>query len=335
MNLSRLSKSARECFRQAQKIAASRGSAVVTEADFLLAVLLAKSAAGRHLLANFNIDEKVILSALPRTRPRGKKFSAHEKSARTQTIDTDLKTALIAAYKIAGRGGYPYVGTEHLVVAILGGDDSFAYRIRQAVGLKEEFLDNLLGGLGATSVGEAEGETALFEKKKTPGNLSSELSKMFEKMENPEPPSARERESALEYFCRDLTAEEDIGELIGRERELERVITILCRREKQNPLLVGDPGVGKTALVEGLARRISTGKVPAPLLEARILSVDLTALVAGTTFRGEFEARLRDLIAEAEEDGRVILFIDELHTIVGTGNVQGSLDAANILKPAL
>ena len=123
--------------------------------------------------------------------------------------------------------------------------------------------------------------------------------------------------------------------LVGREGELERVIQILCRRTKNNPVLIGEPGVGKTAIVEGLAQRIADGEVPSFLADKRILALDLSLIVAGTKYRGQFEERLKTIMKELMESQNSIIFIDELHTLVGAGSAEGSLDAANILKPAL
>ncbi|MBR0330500.1 MAG: ATP-dependent Clp protease ATP-binding subunit, partial [Alistipes sp.] len=142
----------------------------------------------------------------------------------------------------------------------------------------------------------------------------------------------------LDRFGTDLTAEARAGRLdpvIGRGREIERMVEILCRRKKNNPILLGDAGVGKTAIVEGLAQRLATGEVPHKLQGKRLFSLDVASLVAGTKFRGEFEERIRELMEELKRDGQTILFIDELHTIVGAGATQGSLDVANILKPTL
>ena len=123
--------------------------------------------------------------------------------------------------------------------------------------------------------------------------------------------------------------------VIGRDREIERAIQILSRRSKNNPVLIGEPGVGKTAVAEGLAQRISDGNVPEDLRNKRIVSVDLTAMLAGTKYRGDFEERVKCVLHEVQRAGNVILFIDELHTIVGAGSAEGAIDAANILKPAL
>ena len=142
----------------------------------------------------------------------------------------------------------------------------------------------------------------------------------------------------LGLYCTDLTGKARGGGLdriIGRDRELYRVIQILCRRTKNNPCLIGEPGVGKTAIAEGLALKIAAGEVPAKLMDKEIFLLDMTALVAGTQFRGQFESRIKGLIDEVKREGNIILFIDEVHSLVGTGDSEGSMNAANILKPAL
>src|SRR5437588_3122060 len=149
----------------------------------------------------------------------------------------------------------------------------------------------------------------------------------------------RQRESSLlSEFSRDLTQaamDTQLDPLVGREGELERVVQILCRRTKNNPVLIGEPGVGKTAIVEGLAQRIADGEVPSFLADKRILALDLSLIVAGTKYRGQFEERLKTIMKELMESQNCVIFIDELHTLVGAGSAEGSLDAANILKPAL
>ena len=153
------------------------------------------------------------------------------------------------------------------------------------------------------------------------------------------PQQQRQRESSLlAEFSRDLTQAAMDGQLdplVGRDGELERVVQILCRRTKNNPVLIGEPGVGKTAIVEGLAQRIADGEVPSFLADKRVLALDLSLIVAGTKYRGQFEERLKTIMKELMENQNSIIFIDELHTLVGAGSAEGSLDAANILKPAL
>ena len=147
-----------------------------------------------------------------------------------------------------------------------------------------------------------------------------------------------DEESALEKYCRDLTRAARNGELdpvVGRAKEMERIIQILSRRTKNNPVLVGEPGVGKSAVVEGLATLIVTGKAPETVANKRILSLDLGSMIAGSKYRGEFEERLKDTLKEIRKEGDIIIFVDEFHTLVGAGKAEGSIDAANIIKPAL
>ena len=158
-------------------------------------------------------------------------------------------------------------------------------------------------------------------------------------MINPQTMQEEDRRTALEKYGRDLTAFAQSGKLdpvIGRDEEIRRTVQVLSRRTKNNPVLIGEPGTGKTAIAEGLARRIVSGDVPTALKDRRLVSLDLGALVAGAKYRGEFEDRLKAVLNEIQaQNGQVILFIDELHTLVGAGAAEGAVDAANMLKPAL
>src|SRR5437667_2912523 len=201
--------------------------------------------------------------------------------------------------------GHNYIGTEHLLLGLLKEKEGIAAKVLNALGIRlvetREKILNLL----------QEPATKTKEKSKTP---------------------------ALDEFGRDLTELAQTGKLdplIGRENELERVVQILSRRTKNNPVLIGEPGVGKTAIVEGLAQRIADGEVPSFLADKRILALDLSLIVAGTKYRGQFEERLKTIMKELMESQNAVIFIDELHTLVGAGSAEGSLDAANILKPAL
>jgi len=219
-------------------------------------------------------------------------------------LSQECKRVLAYAAEEAERLAHKHIGTEHLLLGLLREDKSFAAEILHERGLRLS-------------------------------TLREELSRV----QNDKATTSRPKEtSLLGEFSRDLTQsalENQLDPLIGREAELERVVQILCRRTKNNPVLIGEPGVGKTAIVEGLAQRIADGDVPSFLADKRILALDLSLIVAGTKYRGQFEERLKTIMKELMEAQNAIIFIDELHTLVGAGSAEGSLDAANILKPAL
>ena len=220
-------------------------------------------------------------------------------------LSPEVKRALALAQEEAEQLGHSYTGTEHLLLGLMREDTATAAEILRENGLTLPFLREEIVRL-------------LSEKTQ---------------------PSARGKETPLlSEYCRDLTDQAVRGKLdpvIGRHDELERVVEILGRRQRNNPVLIGEPGVGKTALVEALASMIVQGEAPRPLLYKRVLALDLALLVAGTKYRGQFEERLKGLLKELTENPHIIVFVDELHTLVGAGSAEGSLDAANILKPAL
>lgn len=206
-----------------------------------------------------------------------------------------------------------YVGTEHLLIAVMEDESCYAMRFLRILGVDFNRITAELSALLNDTAFQSSGESAAGGDEKGNGK-------------------------ALEQFGRDLTqlaAQGKIDPVIGREQEIQRVIQILSRRTKNNPVLIGEPGVGKTAVAEGLALKIHSGDVPEILKNKRLVSLDLTGMVAGTKYRGDFEERIKNAIDEVKNDGNIILFIDELHTIIGAGSAEGSTDAANILKPAL
>lgn len=226
------------------------------------------------------------------------------------------KRVLRAAVIISSKTGYTYVGTEHLLLAILSESDSYAVAFLEELGVSVERLAQ------AVSKGMQGGADDGF------GGFENESA----------PNGSQKDGSALDKFGRDLTQAAKNGEIdpvIGREKEIQRVIQILSRRTKNNPVLIGEPGVGKTAVAEGLALEIAKGNVPEILKDKRVVSLDLTGMVAGAKYRGDFEERIKAAIDEVKKSKNTILFIDELHTIVGAGAAEGSADAANILKPSL
>ncbi len=231
-----------------------------------------------------------------------------------QDFTPRVKTSLELAVREASALQQGYVGTEHLLSAILQDESSVAVRLLTALGARtDELKEGISRMIGTSSSVSAESNhgTAGSKKGKTP---------------------------TLDQFGRDLTAmarEGKIDPVIGRTQEIERVIQILSRRTKNNPCLIGEPGVGKTAIAEGLAQNIAADEVPDLLQGKRLVALDLTGMVAGTKYRGDFEERIKNAIDEVKAEGNTILFIDEIHTLIGAGAAEGAVDAANILKPSL
>ena len=232
----------------------------------------------------------------------------------------------------------PMVETEHLLLSILKNKENIATQILNQFDVDYDLFRNELGMVGSSpsspsspsSEYQEEGDDDFEDEKGRGGFGGSTKSK----------PSAtsKSKTPVLDNFGRDITklAEQDaLDPIVGRDAEIERVSQILSRRKKNNPILIGEPGVGKTAIVEGLALRIVQRKVSRVLFDKRVISLDLAALVAGTKYRGQFEERMKAIMNELEKNRDVILFIDEIHTIVGAGGASGSLDASNIFKPAL
>ena len=261
------------------------------------------------ILAENGADESFVLKYLEQ--------NSGTKKIKTLVYSDKLNTLLEQAEKEADRLRNEKIGTEHILLAILKSEDTLAIKLlnSMAVNLKKTFVDTLVAlGMDMTQA------------KRELGALSN--------------PKNKKKSSfpTLEQYSRDLTeaAREDrLDPVVGRNAEVERVMQILCRRMKNNPCLVGEPGVGKTAIIEGLAQRIASGTVPEILADKRILSLDLSGMVAGSKYRGEFEERIKRVIAEVRAAGNVILFVDELHTLIGAGGAEGAMDASNILKPAL
>ncbi len=233
-----------------------------------------------------------------------------------------LKKIIILAAKEAQSMGYNFIGTEHLLLALLREGESVAARILRNLKIDVESVRReVIKSLDPNYLPENE------DSEKNNGDFAA-----------PGAPQNEPGFNALNAFGRDLTEmarNNELDPVIGREREIERVTQILCRRTKNNPVLIGEAGVGKTAIIEGLAQAIAGGNVPELLAGKHIFALDLPLMVAGTKYRGQFEERIKAVIDEVRNSGKVILFIDELHTIVGAGGAEGAMDAANIIKPAL
>lgn len=253
------------------------------------------------------------------------KAKSVESSITSPSLSEESKVIIERAVKISFDAHHAFVGSEHLFMAIIASNNFELNHWLQVVKInKEEIIEQLQAILKNTnrfSSSNNDFAKAKISVNKNDGQFFSE-----------------DESSALDYYGTDITspeAQEKIDPVIGRENDIERLIEILSRRTKNNPILLGDPGTGKTAIIEGLAKRILNNQVPDVLIGKRIITVDLGAMVAGTMYRGEFENRLKQVIEEVKNDDNVILFIDEIHTVIGAGASHGSLDAANILKPEL
>lgn len=295
---------AKEAFYSAQDFARAMGNNFIGTEHLLLGVARDREGVAYKALKSLGI-------AFDRLKAEVENFirSGGQPGSGIREFDYDpgAKLAIRTAMEEAQRLRHHYVGTEHLLLGLVADPDSVAVKV--------------LDRLGATPDRVRE---AVYDILKVPERMR--LSPEQEQMPN------------LARYARDLTSlakENRLDPVVGRDQEIERVIQVLSRRTKNNPVLIGDPGVGKTAIVEGLANRIVQNQVPEVLSGSRIYALDMGGLVAGAKFRGEFEERLKGLVEEVKENGNIVLFIDELHTVVGAGAAEGAVDAANILKPSL
>ena len=318
----RFTQKAQQTLLLAQKIAAELQQPYVGTEHLLLALMkngssVPKAVSARMSYESLTEELKKEIAALndPDTKPTGGRIEMSPRAKKT------LENSVLESHKL----GQNYVTVEHFWLALLGNDDGVAGGLLRRAGVdlsaaREEILRQM-----RENAGNEENHRPM------PGMPP------FAAVRN-RPAGGNNEKSLLDKFSRDLTAAAEKNELdpvIGREKEIQRIIQILIRRTKNNPVLIGEPGVGKSAVAEGLAQRIVQGNVPELLLGKRVMSLDIGSMVAGTKYRGEFEERLKNVMDELHKAGNVLLFIDEIHTIIGAGATEGSLDAANILKPAL
>ena len=307
MNENKFTPGAEEVLRLAQEAAGELGHGYVGTEHLLLGLMREEDGLAHAVLTEAGLTPELLEEITRRSVGAG--FPGGNPA---QGLTPRARRVVEIAVEDAVRGGADAVGTEHLLAGILRDGSNMAVRILRTAGCDVRQL-----------------YSALMTKLQSQPQSAKSAAKGGEQSEGGK---------TLGEFTRDLTAAARSGKLdpvIGRDQEIQRVIQILSRRTKNNPVLIGEPGVGKTAIAEGLARKIVLGDVPEDLMDKRILSLDLSGMVAGTKYRGEFEERIKKVMEEARKAGNVILFIDELHTIVGAGGAEGAVDAANILKPAL
>ncbi len=305
-----LTDNARGSLEQADMLARTLGSAYIGTEHLLLGVLSQGDSMGARLLADSGVTFERARNALNLT-PRALMVNTGQKG-----LSETAKLTLRMSWEVAQEFRQDVCGTEHILYSILSQKNARATVLLRDMNIS---VDDLLGDLE-----QFLGHQSLHAEQTEQGRRTQTIH--------------RHKETALDKFGSDITLRAKKGELdpvVGREKQISRMITILSRRTKNNPILIGEPGVGKTAIVEGLAQRIVSEQVPAHLLDKRIILLDIPALIAGTKYRGEFEQRLKSVIDEVTEDKNIILFVDELHLIVGAGSAEGSMDAANILKPGL
>ncbi len=310
MNENKFTPGAEEALRLSQEAAGELGHGYVGTEHLLLGLIREGTGIAHTVLTEAGLTDDMIVEIIKTSVGAGLPGSNP-----AQGLTPRAKHVVEIAMEDSIRGGYNYVGTEHLLAGILREGNNMAVRILRTAGVDAKHLYTALMQKLSDSPRGRSGDTAKAAAKDDGGKTKT-----------------------LKEFTRDLTADARAGKLdpvIGRDSEIQRVIQILSRRTKNNPCLIGEPGVGKTAIAEGLARKIVLGDVPDDLLDKRLLSLDLSGMVAGTKYRGEFEERIKKVLEEVQKSGNVILFIDELHTIVGAGSAEGAVDAANIIKPAL
>jgi len=320
----RFTQRARNAVLHAQEEARQLNHPAIGTEHLLLGLLREGEGVGARALLNMGLDLEKVREEI--TRLIGADNANTERAAGDLPITPRAKKVFNLAFDEARLQGVNYVGTEHLLLALIREEEGVAGQVLISMGVRLDQLREqvmlLLGGeasagYNANSYQEPQGNPAASVQPKKKG---------------------RSKTPTLDSFSRDLTqdaAEGRLDPVIGREKEIERVVQILSRRTKNNPVLIGDPGVGKTAIVEGLAQRINENHVPEILSNKRVVALDLSTMIAGTKYRGEFEDRLTKIVNEIKSTGDVIIFIDELHTIVGAGAAEGAIDAANILKPSL
>lgn len=320
----RFTQRARNAVIHAQEEARQLNHPAIGTEHILLGVLREGEGVGAKALMSMGTDLEKVRAEV--TKLIGERGDSPQAAVGDLPITPGAKKVFNLSFEEARLQGVNYVGTEHLLLAILHEKDGVAGQVLLSMGVKlDDLREQVLIMMGGDAPSAYDNHHLGDNQQETGGG-------------SPIKRKQRSKTPTLDSFSRDLTRDAGEGRLdpvIGRAGEIERVIQILSRRTKNNPVLIGDPGVGKTAIVEGLAQRINENQVPEILANKRVVALDLSSMIAGTKYRGEFEDRLTKIVNEIKTAGDVIIFIDELHTIVGAGAAEGAIDAANILKPSL
>lgn len=351
----KFTKEAKQALIVAQEKARESKLNYVGTEHILIGILSQANSLGAAILLNFGVSLENVYLVL-KTVGRMNAMTSASAQKGWGGLSGFAKKVIEGAVMSAHQFHHSYVGTEHLLYALVNQENTAATVILEnmkvnPVDIKEQLVQAFEKSkeAGKTQSSEAQGQMNPIEffLSGLHGVLVGNMNQMnkennykdsYKHKANEEKEEKGTKTPALNYFTTDMIAEcrkGKLGPVIGRQKEIERVISILCRKTKNNPVLIGEPGVGKTAIVEGLAHAIVSEQVPDNMLDKRILSLSMTSVVAGTKYRGEFEERIKQILDEAATQTNVILFIDELHSVIGAGSAEGSLDAANILKPAL
>jgi ATP-dependent Clp protease ATP-binding subunit ClpC len=338
MDTARFSQGMRDAIGFSREEAQRLGSQTIAPEHLLLGILRERDSKAMRLLSTHNIDVQRVKRSLESRTVRGDSPNLRADIPLDKSAERVLKMVLLEARALESRGvSSSVIDTEHLLLALMKENNNLACDVLKEEGLEwAKLQDSIVGaptpyaGPGFTEFNDDDDDTMDHPNEK-PGGIAPGATQARSTGGNTDTP-------ALDNFGKDMTRmamEGRLDPVVGRENEIIRLAQILSRRKKNNPVLIGEPGVGKSAIVEGLAIRIVQRKVSRMLFDKRVISLDLASMVAGTKYRGQFEERMKAILNELQKNPNIILFIDEIHTIVGAGNATGSMDAANMLKPAL